>query len=84
MCTAIKGAYRPRHPEQSKFYQIIRDHVEEFIRIYPERFESQYGYYRHIIGEAIYKYLDCGNLSRGFARVKCEDCGHEYLLAFSW
>jgi hypothetical protein len=31
----------------------------------------------------IYRYLDCGDLRHGFARVKCKDCGHEYLLAFS-
>jgi len=31
----------------------------------------------------IYKYLDCGDLHMGFARVRCENCGHEYLLAFS-
>lgn len=31
----------------------------------------------------IYKYLDCGDLHLGFARVRCEECGHEYLLAFS-
>ena len=30
-----------------------------------------------------YRYLDCGNLHNGFARVKCKDYGHEYLLAFS-
>ena len=33
--------------------------------------------------DVIYRYLDCGDLHFGFARVKCEDCGHEYLLAFS-
>ncbi len=33
--------------------------------------------------EVIYRYLDCGDLHFGFARVKCEDCGHEFLLAFS-
>ncbi|MCP4747924.1 MAG: IS3 family transposase [Desulfobacteraceae bacterium] len=27
--------------------------------------------------------LDCGHLHCGFARVKCMECGHEYLLAFS-
>jgi hypothetical protein len=27
-------------------------------------------------------YLDCGDLHHGFARVKCRDCLHEYLLAF--
>ncbi|MBC8463475.1 MAG: transposase, partial [Deltaproteobacteria bacterium] len=31
----------------------------------------------------IYRYLDCGILKNGFARVRCGDCGHEYLLAFS-
>ena len=31
----------------------------------------------------IYRYLDCGDLHLGFARVKCTDCGHEYLLPFS-
>ena len=27
--------------------------------------------------------LECGILHNGFARVRCKDCGHEYLLAFS-
>jgi hypothetical protein len=31
----------------------------------------------------VYRYLDCGDLHNGFARVKCKDCCHEYLLAFS-
>ena len=28
-------------------------------------------------------YLDCSDLHNGFARVKCKDCGHEYLQAFA-
>jgi len=35
------------------------------------------------VKQVIYRYLDCGILYTGFARVKCKDCGHEYLLAFS-
>ena len=31
----------------------------------------------------IYRYLDCGDLHLGFARVRCESCGHEFLLPFS-
>ena len=31
----------------------------------------------------MYKYLDCGDLHMGFARVRCEECEHEYLLAVS-
>ncbi|MFH1562357.1 MAG: transposase zinc-binding domain-containing protein [Nitrospirota bacterium] len=83
MATVFNGVYRQRHPKESKFYQIIERHFEEFIRVYPERFENQCGYYRPVITEVIYKYLDCGILSRGFARVRCSDCRHEYLLAFS-
>jgi hypothetical protein len=32
----------------------------------------------------IYRYLDCGILRNGFARVPCGECGHEYLVAFSY
>lgn len=30
-----------------------------------------------------YEYLGCGDLKQGFARVRCRECGHEYLLAYS-
>ncbi|HYA01807.1 MAG TPA: transposase zinc-binding domain-containing protein [Syntrophobacteria bacterium] len=33
--------------------------------------------------QVIYRYLDCGDLHNGFARVKCRYCCHKYLLAFS-
>jgi ribosomal protein S27E len=36
-----------------------------------------------VITTVIYRYLECGDLHFGFARVKCQDCGHEYLLAYS-
>jgi hypothetical protein len=29
------------------------------------------------------RYLDCGLLCHGFARIRCPGCGHEQLLAFS-
>jgi hypothetical protein len=28
-------------------------------------------------------YLDCGLLCRGFARLRCDDCGESRLVAFS-
>jgi hypothetical protein len=34
-----------------------------------------------VITTVIYRYLECGDLHFGFARVKCQDCGHEYLPA---
>jgi hypothetical protein len=41
----------------------------------------RYGYFRSVIRETVYKYLGCGDLRQGFARVRCRDCDHEYLLA---
>ena len=38
---------------------------------------------RPVIRETVYKYLNCGDLKQGFARLRCPDCGHEYVLAFS-
>ena len=29
------------------------------------------------------RHLDCGILARGFARARCEQCGHDFLIAFS-
>jgi hypothetical protein len=48
-----------------------------------DRYESRYGYWRPYIMDVIYRYLDCGDVHFGFARVKCAACGHEYLLAYS-
>ena len=36
-----------------------------------------------IIREVVHEYLNCGDLKNGFARVKCNNCHAEYLLAFS-
>ena len=43
--------------------------------------ERRYGHRRPYIMDVVYKYLDCGDLHFGFARIKCSICGHEYLLA---
>jgi hypothetical protein len=33
--------------------------------------------------ETLDRFLDCGDLHKGFARVHCDAYGHEYLLPFS-
>jgi len=77
------GIYRPRSPQKSPFYQCIADHFEEFAQVYDDRYEREYGFWRPVIAEVIEKFLECGDLTHGFARVRCDHCGHEYLLAFS-
>jgi len=75
--------YRRRKPQYDPYYQCIEDSYEEFKRSYERNFSQKYGYLRSHIEKVIYQYLDCGILHNGFARVKCRDCNHEYLLAFS-
>ncbi len=75
--------YRPRKPQDSAYYRCVEDCFETFEQVYQERFERKYGFFRTYVRQVIYRYLDCGILKNGFARVRCEDCGHEYLLAHS-
>ena len=75
--------YRPRKPQNSAYYRCVEDCFETFEQVYQERFERKYGFFRTYVRQVIYRYLDCGILKNGFARVRCEDCGHEYLFAFS-
>jgi len=46
-------------------------------------YKSRYGYWRTYVMTVIYKYLDCGDLYFGFARVRCEECGHT-LTGRNW
>jgi len=75
--------YQPRKPQNSQYYRCVENHFEELEQVYDEVFPKKYGFLRPYVKKVIYRYLDCGILHNGFARVKCGECGHEYLLAFS-
>jgi len=83
MAEALQGVYRPRRPQTTSFYQLVEDHGERLKNVYPDRYERQFGYYRPITEKVFFKYLDCGILRQGFARIRCDQCHYEYLLAFS-
>ncbi len=76
---ALGCVYRPRNPRNSPYFQCVEDYFEPFEQVYLERFERQYGFFRPYVSRVIQRYLDCGDLLNGFARVRCGDCGHEYL-----
>ena len=42
--------------------------IDEFLEAYKERFQPRYGFLRPIIREVVEKFLECGDLARGFAR----------------
>ena len=78
-----QGIYSPREPRKNYYYRCVEENFEVLERVWDDRYQSAYGYWRPHILDVIYDYLDCGNLDLGFARVKCEDCNKEYLLPFS-
>ena len=75
--------YRHRNPSESAHYRCVQDHFEQLEAVWSQRYEQRYGFWRPYVLDVIYRYLDCGDLHCGFARVRCDQCGHEYLLAFS-
>lgn len=77
------GFYRPHHPELSPFYHIVEKYFDEFEQVYPKRYGMRFGFWRPIIRKAIDKFLKCGDLKEGFARVRCPDCKEEFFVAFS-
>jgi hypothetical protein len=68
-----------RQPEQTVLHEVIREHLETFLR---ELSEDGRGLPRHVENE-FRGYLRCGLLSEGWARCVCESCGDELLVAFS-
>ncbi len=79
----VEPIYQPRKPKASPLYQSIQNHFEEFESVYKKRYQKRFGVLRDVVRGVIYKYLGCGDLKNGFARIKCRDCNHEVLLAFS-
>jgi len=73
--------YRPRNHEASPFFKVVRERFDEFERVYNERFRDRFGFWRPIVRSSIDKFLKCGDLKEGFARVKCKDCGEELFVA---
>jgi len=58
-------------------------HFDHFTAAYPRDYQSRYGVLRRVIPEVVDKFMQCGDFAKGFARVRCDECSHEYLLAFS-
>jgi hypothetical protein len=77
------GVYKPRRPQASPLFRLVSDQVHRLQTVYDERFAREYGPWRPVVRQVTDKFLACGVLDHGFARIRCDACAHEYLLAFS-
>jgi hypothetical protein len=77
------ACYRRRRPEASVLYRLLESLYESVKLLWEERFEARCGFWRGLVDAAVARYLDCGVLECGFARVFCDACRYELLVAFS-
>jgi Putative transposase/Transposase zinc-binding domain len=71
--------YRRRRPEGTVLYEAVRDNLATLLE---EASEVGRGLPRYVERDFT-RYLECGVLAHGFARVRCESCKDELLVAFS-
>ena len=84
MDATAPGTYRPRGT--SSLQRLFRAHLSEILRRYDSEFAARLGKYRREhIAKAVERFLDCGDYSKGIARIKCTnaDCKSEYFRPFS-
>ena len=72
--------YRRRRPERTCLYQAVPGHLETYLELAREGQGERVP--QHVEAE-FRRYLECGILAHGFARARCADCGHDFLIAFS-
>ena len=66
----------------SPLWQCLCTRFYDFLQAYPDQYESKCGFLKPAVEKVVNKYLDCGDLSKGFARLHCDTCKKDYLLAF--
>ncbi len=77
-----RPVYRPRRPTSTPLYPVVHHHLETFLAQATQADPMGCGVPAWVERD-LRAYLRCGILAHGFARAKCEDCGHERLIPFS-
>ena len=73
-------AHKRGRPEETTLYQVVQDHIETFLAQVEQ--ETGTGLPQFVKTE-FEAFLECGILAHGFLRLRCGDCAHEKLVAFS-
>jgi ribosomal protein L34E len=79
----MPAVYRSRDPRKTPLYRLLEAHYEPVKLQWEQRFEARYGFFCGFWDQAVARYLDCGVWDNGFARIRCDACRHEMLVAFS-
>jgi hypothetical protein len=77
----IPAPYRARRPAETPLYRVVQNHLETFLALCRDDWEDE-RVSPHAERE-LRRFLECGILAYGFARARCDHCGHDFLVAFS-
>ncbi|QEP44778.1 IS91 family transposase [Ectothiorhodospiraceae bacterium BW-2] len=77
----IPAPYRARRPADTPLYRVVQNHLETFLALCHDDWEQE-RVSPHAERE-LRRFLECGILAYGFARARCDECGHDFLIAFS-
>jgi ribosomal protein S27E len=72
--------YERRRPEDTVLYQLVQEHLKTFL--VQVELETGAGL-SEFVKEEFDAFLQSGILAHGFLRLRCADCAHEKLVAFS-
>ena len=82
------AVYQRRRPERSAAYQVVRQNLETWLA--QRRAGGLVAGAEWVVDPVpaylerdLRKYLKCGILAHGFARVRCEKCGRDFVVAYS-
>ena len=64
-------------------FRLVSQHVDEFLRVYDERFAQEHGPLRPVVERVLRGFIRCGIPRHGFARVLCDTCRVTYAVPFS-
>jgi hypothetical protein len=72
---------RARAPEHGTLHRLVHEHLETFLA--EARARSGGDGLPHFVERELREFLTCGQLARGFARFRCDECRADLLVAFS-
>ena len=72
--------YQRRRPEKTLWYRTVQSHFETWLALSTGQDDASPPAH---VEQAFRRYLECGILANGFARAHCDECGHDFMIAFS-
>ena len=74
------AVYHRRQPDRTLLYRVVQDHLATWLALHDD---GCGGHAPALTEREFRRYLECGILAHGFARARCPDCGHDFLVAYS-